>query len=123
MNKHSNLVNEIVWLLICAMLIVLPSYLAVNAGSAEFRDLNGMGILIMLLFVGYPLISFGLGMLSKLSGVWFWLNAAIIGMLYYVSFLWFFNSTAWVYIPAYLACYGIGYAVCRRLKIWKKVSL
>lgn len=106
------LLKGLLVLLVETLVIVSPSYYAFS-----LPPWDGEGIIIMLLFVIYPLLSILIGILTFKFKVNSWVNAVITTIVFFGLFMFtsLYNFTAYSYIPFYLVLYFGGISVTKKL--------
>ncbi|WP_088188039.1 hypothetical protein [Desulfosporosinus sp. FKA] len=97
-------------ILVETLVIVSPSYYAFSLPPSA-----GEGIILMLLFMIYPLLSIFLGILTFKLKIKSWVNAAIIAIAFFGLFAILYNFTAYSYIPIYLVLYIVGLTLTKKL--------
>ena len=102
--------KEILVLFVEMLVIVSPSYYAFSLPNSE-----GEGIILMLLFIIYPVISIFVGILTFKLRMRAWVNALITTLVFLGLFSSLYNYTAFSYIPFYLTLYFIALTVTKIL--------
>ncbi|WP_088226172.1 hypothetical protein [Desulfosporosinus sp. FKB] len=100
--------KEILLLFAETLVIVSPSYYAFS-----LPYYGGEGIILMLLFIIYPVVSIFAGILTFKLRMRVWVNAIITTMVFLGLFSSLYNYTAFSYIPFYLIFYFIALTVTK----------
>ena len=112
----SPIAKNIFFVMIALVIIIVPSYISFNIEDENFRRFDSIGIIILLLFVGYPILSFALGIVSKIFNINLWIALLVTTSVYLGLFIVFYNVTAFIYIPVFLLCFIAGTAIGRYRK-------
>ncbi|AFM41054.1 hypothetical protein Desaci_2082 [Desulfosporosinus acidiphilus SJ4] len=102
--------KEIFLLFVEILVIISPSYYAFSLPNS-----GGEGIILMLLFIIYPVLSIFIGILTSELRMRAWVNAIITTLVFLGLFSSLYNYTAFSYIPFYLALYFITLIVTKLL--------
>ncbi|WP_407310648.1 hypothetical protein [Desulfosporosinus sp. SB140] len=103
-------IQEIWALFLEVLVIVTPSYYAFSLPNSE-----GEEIILMLLFIIYPVLSICIGILTFKIRMRVWVNAVITTLVFLGLFASLYNYTAYSYIPFYLILYFIALTVTKKL--------
>ncbi|WP_088189375.1 hypothetical protein [Desulfosporosinus sp. FKA] len=102
--------KEILLLFVEILVIVSPSYYAFSLPNS-----GGEGIILMLLFIIYPVLSIFIGIITSKLRMRAWVNAIITTQVFLGLFTSLYNYTAFSYIPFYLTLYFIALMVKKLL--------
>ncbi|WP_045575512.1 hypothetical protein [Desulfosporosinus sp. I2] len=102
--------KEIMLLFAETLVIVSPSYYAFS-----LPNYGGEGIILMLLFIIYPVLSVFIGILTFKLRMSTWINGVITTLVFLGLFASLYNYTAYSYIPFYLILYFIALKVTKIL--------
>ena len=100
--------KEIMLLFAETLVILSPSYYAFSQ-----PNYGGEGIILMLLFIIYPVLSIFVGILTFKLRMRAWVNAMITTLVFLGLFSSLNNYTAYSYIPFYLILYFIALTVTK----------
>ena len=110
-NKIADIfLKGILVLLFEILVIVSPSHYAFSLTPSD-----EVGIMIMLLFVVYPLLSILIGILTYKLKINAWVNAVITTIVFWGLFSVYYNDSAYAYVPFYLMLFFIGLILTKKL--------
>ena len=106
----ASFLKQILVLFVEMLVIVSPSYYAFS-----LPNYGGEGIILMLLFIIYPVLSVFIGIITFKLRMSAWVNGVITTLVFLGLFTSLYNYTAFSYIPFNLTLYFIALTVTKLL--------